>query len=257
MIRRVYSFVLVSSLSLVLSSTAQASFVTIGNFSDWDKNQRAGFLGVDNTAAADTFSSFGQTFTVGASHTVLTEWTFYIDRSTGSGFNNPFNARLHIYEWNNPENRATGSALFQSSTLTATGANDVGDFENFVFNTGNTSLLTGKTYIAIMSTSGIPGQQPSRANVGGTQFNTYLDGGFFVLDDNNNPASWVSTQWGESGEAEDLAFTATFSDPTAIPEPTSLALVGIVSCVAAGRVALRRRRRAGVPASAGQAQKSS
>lgn len=200
-----------------------AGLTTISTVSN--TNQAQGGFGNPGTA------SYGQTFvlpTLNPPHTmlVLTSFTFPISR-TGT---NSFDFQFYVAQWDG--NKVQGNVLYSSPVANISSATKT----DFTF-TPNLTLTAGTTYIAFASTS--KQSTLTSGNEGAAQFelapnSAYAGGQFFFLDNGQDAGRWSTDNWGALNN--DLGFTATFS---AVPEPSSLVLVGLAALAATAR---RRRR---------------
>ena len=123
-----------------------------------------------------TFETWGQTFTVPATDTVLSSFTMFVNDQI------PFRPdfvefAMYIMDWN--VDRATGAILYQSPMVATSNQQSL---EQFVFNTGGVPLTPGEDYIAIFSQSDFVDGSQGQGMVG-SQFDmdAYPGHSFFRL----------------------------------------------------------------------------
>lgn len=163
------------------------------------------------------FQTVGQTFTVGTDN-ILNEFSFWLDDIYWEN-DDYFDFGAYVMEWDSTNNLATGNILYQSGLRSTTGATGM---EKFVFNTGGTTLTSGKQYVAFLSTSEFYNFFESYSSIGYVPGDVY-DGGNLVYLRNSSNFSAVTTQEWLSATPIDLAFQASFSGgSTSVPEPSTL-----------------------------------
>jgi hypothetical protein len=181
-------------------------------------------FGESNTA------TYGQTFTVTATDTILDNFTFWMD-----DYQNPGRVDFagYVMAWDGM--KATGPMLYQSSKRTTTNNSGAGGMEQFTFTTGGIQLNAGQEYVAFLSASNFFDGVIGTAwwSVEGDRY----AGGNFVFHNNGNDfALLTSTGWHSAlmgPVTSDTAFRASFSTPTTfaaptvVPEPASVILLGL------------------------------
>jgi len=189
-------------------------------------------LVVDNTALQNSsISSFGepntatygQTFTVGADNR-LDSFTFFVNDRQDSDF---VDFRAYVYAWDG--SKASGSALFQSGNLSTTNNGGANGFEAINIFTGGTQLQSGQQYVAFFSASGLfDGQNGTSSWASVTGASSVAGGGFVYLNNGNNLAMLTTQAWSQNFQCGgcDLSYRMSFNSSD-VPEPTSLALVGL------------------------------
>lgn len=166
---------------------------------------------------ASSIATYGQTFTVSGLDTQLDSFSLYLEsRASGSG---TLDLRGYIAAWDTTNFRAS-SILFESATQTM---NAAGTLQEFAFSPGGLGLTAGQQYVAFLSVSNLAVQPESMFGMPGS--GDVLSGGQFVYKDNGiNFAQLSSSSW-NTGPL-DAWFKAALSAPTAVPEPSSLLLLG-------------------------------
>jgi hypothetical protein len=157
---------------------------------------------------ADCGQTFGQTFTVTGSDTVLSNFDFAL--SSGGA---PYAAVFDVYSWNGFDK--TGTALFQSSVLNiVTGQTDVSVSPNI-------DLVSGNQYIAFLDVSNLGnGDVDENMGFSAVQDPNAYAGGAFLFEKTAGDGNWRDP-------GIDATFTATFSAPASVPEPATLSLLGL------------------------------
>jgi hypothetical protein len=201
---------------LVLSALLLASSAA---FADTTYDNSASVNGGDigDFGSPDT-ATYGETFSAPISDTTLNSSSLFLNANDGS-----ISGQLEGYigTWTGS---AAGSILYSSSPVTVTGSN-----QEFTFNTGGLSLLSGGEYVAFLSISG-----DSYAGFSGAttmplvSTRGTIPGGDFVFINNSGDASqFTGGSWVDYGIG-DAQFVANFSsgEATATPEPSSILLLG-------------------------------
>ena len=175
--------------------------------------------------------TYGQLFVDPAGNPILKSVEFLISNGNSSGI--PFKA--YVYSWNGTN--ITGPALFTSGTLSVAPTGSSTTFDPVDINNMNVLLTPGDEYVALFSTVGFTGPVDSSAWDLATQA-SYSSGQF---EYNNSTTLPPTLSWNNLGNFGNLAFTMNFgpSTPPAVPEPTSVVLLGTV-VVMVWRVAHKR-----------------
>lgn len=171
--------------------------------------------------------TFGQTITAPAGHDRLIAFSLYIDTR---GNARPF--RAAVYAWDVAQQRATGSALWQSAPVTVSGAS--GTVLEYAFAPpGGVPVTPGQAYVLLGTTLYDAGS--GSMGWGWLDASPYGGGGFVYLG-GISPADLTGTAWSGTG-ARDSAFKAVFAEvappppaqPTPVPGPQgdALALLGL------------------------------
>jgi hypothetical protein len=213
-------------------ATAGAAFIALGTIGtaqaatlidttpSWDGNSSISYFGQPNTA------TYGQTFTVGSDN-VLDSFSFFLNQASSSALK----FAAYVMQWDG--SKATGPILYQSGPESTTQQNVL---QQFTFNTGGTSLVSGNRYVAFVNASNFP---DSGFGSMGTQFTDAYPGGGFVYQNNgSNFSSLTTNNWNSFGPV-DVAFKASLSSKK-VPEPTSVLSLLAVGAMAAGSTLKRK-----------------
>lgn len=211
-------------LSLPNLSLAQSSFDT---FPLWDNSNGINAWGSNNTP------TYGQSFTADASHAVLTGMTFAL-----RGDDVTQNYRAYVFQWTGSD--TTGAALFTSSSLFYDGSS--AGFQNLSVPTGSLVLTPGQQYVAFFSAVGETGDVSAFWGFLGSDLTGAdgLAGGNFVFNNSGGfSGGWEDPTFFNGLPTADLAVQLTFS---AVPEPTTWALIGLSMVGSTGLMYHRRKK---------------
>jgi len=209
---------------LLQPALATASPITIDTTGS--QNSAISYFGEPNTA------TYGQTFTL-SSMATLTDFTFFVNDRQNSTIG-ATNFAAYLMAWDSVTARATGPVLFQSGNLSSANA---GGFEQFTINTGSLLLDAGQ-YVAFFNLSNnFDGTNDAATFASVSGSSAYAGGAFVFLNNGNNFGAVTTNQWSTNWECQgcDLSFRL---NATAVPEPTTLSLLGAGLATAA----VRRRR---------------
>ena len=169
-------------------------------------------------------ATYGQVFSVIGSETHLDGFSLFLrNRFDGAG---TLDLRGYVAGWNGTN--AT-SILYESGTQTM---NAAGTLQEFSFSP-NIDLISGGTYVAFLSISGLPAQPDS------TFFmpfgNDSIPGEFVFINSTQNFGLLTTTPWASdwlgrfySCSGCDAWFTASLTQRVVqVPEPSTLALFGV------------------------------
>lgn len=201
----------------------------MSNLSAWDGASRTGNFG------ASGFSTWGQTVLAPAGTQRLVDFTFMIsDAIQGTSRGEvPVPVEFHAYvaEFNPVTRRIIGPLLYTSEQVTVP-VTDGWEFNPYTF-TPDIPVTAGATYLLFLFADnyelGLPSD--SRARVAdAAASSTYPDGGWAYVATNANASlsdALAATWFGGHGAFVDLAFSATFDTTAAVPEPASIAILGV------------------------------
>ena len=187
-----------------------------------------GQIGSFGSVSSGSTPTYGQTFVATAALGLyFKDFTFYFQNSGSTALQ----YQAQVYAWNGTG--ITSPALFSTSASLA----PTGQAYAAILTDGNDLLLQDQaSYIALFTTIN------SGGTIGSLQTQTVADstyaGGRFQYNNTSSQAGF-SSFWNTFGNFGDMAFTMNFNNgPAAVPEPGSLALIGIAALCA---VATRRR----------------
>jgi len=176
----------------------------------------------DNSASADTTifyfgynntPTYGETFSAPVSDTTLNSFSLFLNAGEISG-----HVQAYIGTWTGTST-GVGSILYTSSPVTVTGSN-----QEFTFDTGGLSLVSGGEYVAFLTASS---DFAGYAYMPGVSTSGTIPGGKFVYSGSNDVSGLIGAGWSDFS-VPDAQFVANFSGGgvTATPEPSSFLLLG-------------------------------
>jgi hypothetical protein len=201
----------------------------------WNGSSTIQPFGVPNTA------TYGQTIIAPTAAQTLQSFSFHILGSPAVHLS----MKAYVYAWSGSlfgggGGQATGSALFASPSSII--YNGTGAFQTVTVNTGGTNVTPGGHYVMFLTVSNL---SDFNASTGTTNWGDLFahvpndgGGGFVFFNNGNNFPALTAGPWDNFTDFGDLAFTAVFS----VPEPTSLAVFGLVGLMGLGLTCYRRRR---------------
>lgn len=221
----------VTALCFSFANTASATVIDTTPSANWQ---------IYEFGESDT-TTYGQTFrTPNASETMLNSFSFFLDHTSGSAQS----FRAYVMAWDEALGQTAGSVLFTSAVQTL--PVDAGsNFIEFAIATGGVSLDEGQDYVAFFSVAGLFDSNLDKSvwqSISGSD--PYTDGHFVFHNSNGvfpNPGTtWdCGTGCSWEGPGSDLSFKMSFSEAAVVPEPGSIALIGLGL---AGLYGTRRRR---------------
>ena len=203
---------IVAAIALGASATpAQGAFIT--TVPSWNGIDNLAYFGEPNTA------TYGQTITVGATDTFLTDFSFRM--GTDPGQISKFKAV--VMQWDQATLRAVGPILYNSSALTNTGPVD--GF-NVVTITTNVNLAANTQYVLFFSASNFFDSVNDQSVFGFISSDVYSGGEFVFSNNGNDPTLLTSSSWTNFSPG-DLAFDAHLSPVNPTPAPAGIVLFGL------------------------------
>lgn len=173
-------------------------------------------------------STYGQTF-VAPLDNVLQEFSFFLIGSAGVHLE--FQAQ--VYAWSGPlqgfGGQATGPALFTSPTIAYDGDDT---YQQITAVTGGTPLTAGNSYVALFTVSDPANFANSNGTISWAAINNAHGannggGGFVFYNHGNNSGALNTSTWDTFGDFGDAEWIARFTSASAVPEPSSLTLLGL------------------------------
>ena len=193
---------------VVMPTRAYSTIISYDTTIFWNGNSEASHFqgGFDSRGV-------GQTFSVTEQNTILEDFTLYISNA------GTLSLTAYVMEWD--EDRPTGSVLFQSETSLRT---QVGNNLPVTFNTGSLSLSADLEYLFFLDLG--DGPEEFSINVGMAHGDHDLFGRSVTsgIGSSGSFSLLSSISWIDVLAGVDTAFTANFSSPIPVPEPTTLAL---------------------------------
>jgi hypothetical protein len=230
----------------VLLAAPVSAQTTIETISFWDGLMQVQPFGKPNTA------TYGQTFVAPASDNVLNSFSFFL-RDLGGGADLEFQGYVAAFDPTIGVSRIVGSTLFESAVRS--GPSTTASFTRYDFDVGGLALTPGSTYVAFLSTSGHFGAIPlddaiaSWGQIQTAVIDPYVNG-HFVFNNNGDDFSQLSTVPWISFDGADLAFELQFTggaEPSVVPEPSTVLLMGTGMGILLLGVVRRRRRNQAAP----------
>lgn len=193
---------------------------------------------IDNSGSVNgTISPFGSPNTATYGQTFVSPGqrlnSFSLFLTGGTPGADLLNFRGFIGTWTGDR---LGSVLWTSDIRTA---DQVGSLQEIAFNTGSINVMSGITYVAFLSISGLGSQQGGTFSMP-TAPNSSIAGNFVFQNNGDNFASLSSAGW--SIPSLDAQFKASFDQVSAVPEPGTWALMILGLGFVGGAMRSARRR---------------
>jgi PEP-CTERM motif len=211
-----------------VASTAGAQQINTGTSSN-----SIIYFGSPNTA------TYGQTFTALSGFSSLDAFSFQLlDGDNGAALQ----FRAFLMAWNGLE--AVGPILYESGVQNGTSSNSPVTYN---FSTGGVAITPGQVYVAFINASEFIAGGGVDAELAQVQGSSDTPGQFVFANNGGDFSRLTSTPWdchdgcNFGGPGADVAFTATFGNVTATPEPATLTLMG-TGFLGLGVVARRRKK---------------
>ena len=191
----------------------------------------SGGVGIFGENTSGTQATFGQTFTVSPSSTILNEFAFFPLQVTDPPFTDSFDYSFHLARWNGL--RADGPILFSSPRMSTTNNGGAGGPEEVRFQI-NQELDAGEVYVAFLTAEGHFDGEP-----GGVTFTTagsstsYADGEYVFARRFDDFSQLTSTTWNFNSTTNSGGFDAHFEAVfSAVPEPSAVLClsIGLLAC---------------------------
>ncbi len=168
-----------------------------------------GAFGVPNTA------TYGQTITIPLGSSNITKFGFRMESVPST-----VAFRGEIYAWDSVNNRATGSALYESALAQTTGPTS----QIVTFTPGSPVPVTaGQQYVLFVSSARDQTGHAGGGNFAITTSSMYSGGSFVYQNGGADPSAWTTQNWNSVG-TDDAGFIAEF-DAAPVPTLSQWALI--------------------------------
>lgn len=177
-------------------------------------------------------ATYGQTVTTPGVDNVLNSFSFILGPSLLNG--DPITFQGYVAQWDGA--KAAGPMLYTSANQTYSG----GGSQTYSFNTGSLALTPNQKYVLfINASSNFP--TPGTTGQAIVSTNPYA-GGEFVYLNNGGDFGLLTTNGWNTFPNSDVAFTASFSSPVAVPlETDALPVLGSTIFLGLGIWGKRKR----------------